>query len=203
MKHISIRALVGLTLLAITGITKAALIVDTGPGPSTLPGITFSYDQWMAAEFTLDTSYTLTDAQAWMDRAYGYFTVAIYADGGDIPDQTQELYSRRVGFYATTPDWYGVNNVSWDLTAGSYWLAFEHRPGDTITSAFNNNAYLPADPMDNYAINFGAGQWYPFAGTGIGIRISASPVPVPAALWLFGSAVAGFAGFGRFNNKGQ
>lgn len=201
MKHMSIMALAGLTLLAATSITRAALIVDTGPGPSTLPGISFGYDQWMAAEFTLDKSYTLTDAQAWMDRAYGYFTVAIYADGGDIPDQTQELYSRRVGFYETTADWYGVNNVSWDLTAGDYWLAFEHRPGDTMTSAFNNNASLPANLLDNYAISPGTGQWSPFTGTGIGIRISANPVPIPAAFWLFGSAIVSLAGFGRFNKK--
>jgi len=43
---------------------------------------------------------------------------------------------------------------------------------------------------------------------GAGVRIDnfsvgtpVSAVPVPAAVWLFGSAIAGFAGFSRFNKK--
>lgn len=33
------------------------------------------------------------------------------------------------------------------------------------------------------------------------VNLTASPVPIPAAVWLFGSAMAGLIGFGRRNNK--
>lgn len=34
-----------------------------------------------------------------------------------------------------------------------------------------------------------------------GVSFGSTPVPVPAAVWLFGSALAGIAGFGRLNNR--
>ena len=45
------------------------MIVDTGPGPintSGMGGLTLGTDQWLAAEFSLGASYTISDVQGWI-----------------------------------------------------------------------------------------------------------------------------------------
>ena len=113
------------------------------------------------------------------------------------------------GMDTTTGDYShhgGWNNASKPETTSNPWYAagvgsgmtyLTHNP--TVNdSAFN---YLEFEAL--------AGQVYTIAlgGNGVGrwnanvagyeLKISSSPVPVPGAVWLFGSALAGFVGLSR------
>ncbi len=100
----------------------------------------------------------------------------------------------------------GWNNASKPETTSNPWYAAGVGSGMT---------YLTHNPtVNDSAFNYlefvaQAGQVYTIAlgGNGVGrwnanvagyeLKISSSPVPVPGAVWLFGSALAGFVGLSR------
>jgi hypothetical protein len=176
---------------------SAALIVDTGQPPGS-GGAVLDPTQWLAGEFTLSQTYTVTDVLGWMHEwTAGDMTVAIYGDGGDVPDTSSELYSQT--FYAdhpTTGDdaWIGAEGVSWDLGPGTYWAAFEVRTGNTW---FGMPMSAPS-PLDYYAYTSG-GIWTNASEANLGFRIFGDRlqpivIPAPGALLLggFGIAVVGW-----------
>ena len=191
-----------LSCMLLANAASADLIVDTGQ-PSVLPSaLSVSSSQWLAGEFTLGQAYTVTDVVGWMfeiGTGEGNMTVAIYDDGGDVPDATSELYSQT--FYADLPDgpknacWVGAEGVSWDLGPGTYWAAFEVRTGST-------QFYMPCSapsPLANYA-NFWptpSPEWgdlsSPYA---LGMRVYGDevvvPVPGAALLGALGLIAAGW-----------
>ena len=93
-----------LSCLLLTHAASAALIVDTGEPPEAFMGWTLAgWPAWLAGEFTLSQAYTVTDVVGWMfEVVAGDMTVAIYGDGGVVPDTSSELYSQT--FYADIPD---------------------------------------------------------------------------------------------------
>jgi hypothetical protein len=146
--------------------------------------------QWLAGEFTLGQAYTVTDVVGWMHEwTAGNMTVAIYGDGGAVPDTSSELYSHT--FYAdlsTTGDdaWVGAEGVSWNLGPGTFWAAFEVRTGSTW---FGMPMSAPS-PLDNYAYT-SAGVWTNDPDIDLGLRIFGDRlqpvvIPAPGALLLGG-----------------
>jgi hypothetical protein len=64
-----------------------------------------------------------------------------------------------------------------------------------------NQLIFNADAGQIYTIAIGGwkdGAWYEIKD---GYALNVAAVPVPGAIWLFGSALAGFMGYGRRNNK--
>ncbi len=177
-----------LSCLLLTGTAPAALIVDTGQ-PSGSGGAVLDPSQWLAGEFTLNQAYTVTDVVGWMHEwTAGDMTVAIYSDGGTVPNASSELYSQT--FNADLPvtgqdAWAGAVGVSWDLGPGTYWAAFEVRTGNTLfgmpmsaPSPLGNYAYTSAGAWTNAEANFGLRVF--------GDRLQPVVIPVPGALLLGG-----------------
>ncbi len=171
----------------------AGFIVDTGPGSSSGTNWSLFSSQSLAAEFTVASNTTITDIEGWMANTNGGTgTIALYSDGGNLPGT--ELFSS--GFTSSTLSsaaWSGVSGLSWNVAAGTYWVAFEVRPGDALEGAMPGAS---ASPLLNEAFNTGYGtSWSEYDGLDIGVRISA--VPVPAAVWLFASGLIGLIGVAR------
>ena len=176
---------------------SAVTIVDTGPGPATAGGPSLASFQWLAAEFSISQPYIITDVQGWMHNidALGTATAAIYTDGGEIPGT--ELFS--ASFSGTpTVDWYGPSGLSWSLAAGTYWVAFEVRPGDTFYGAMPTPS---GSPLANEAAVTGNsnGLYIVQDDLDMGVRIQADPVsvPEPSTLLLLAGGLAALIGFGR------
>lgn len=85
---------------------------------------------------------------------------------------------------------------NWVWTSGEQWTYSNFAPGQPNNDGGTENyAALYVKPNIFGAI----GQWAD-APDGVGAYYLveyAAPVPVPPAVWLFGSALAGFVGFGR------
>ena len=84
------------------GIASATLIIDTGPGPFG-GGWDLDAHQWLAAEFSLGASFTITDVQGWIGNGQqsqitGTVTAVIYTDGGTCQEQNcSRPHSLRMG----------------------------------------------------------------------------------------------------------
>jgi hypothetical protein len=161
-----------------------------------LGGVALYSDQSVAGEFTLDQAYTITDVVGWMHEwTAGNMTVAIYGDGGAVPDSSSELYSHT--FYADLPTpgngndaWVGAEGVSWNLGPGTYWAAFEVRTGSTFFAMAPGAPF----PLDSYAYTSG-GVWkndYSIEDNRLGFRVygdGAAVIPAPGAFLLGGMGV--------------
>ena len=179
---------------------NAATIVDTGPGADSnyraLAGASVlpPFGQFLAAEFSIGSSTTVTDIEGWMsfNPSGADGTIAIYSDGGDVPGD--ELYAATFfGTGSLDSSWVGVSGLSWDLAAGTYWVAFEVRDGQTLETSMPSPS---SNPLLNEAFtSVDTGDWNDDDGLDLGIRISA--VPIPAAAWLFGTGLLGLIGVAR------
>ena len=149
--------------------------------------------QSLAAEFLTTQSWIVTDVQGWIDpSAAGNVTFVIYSDGGDIP--CFELFSQALnipGGGAT--GWFGPSGLSWLLpAAGSYWAAFEVRPGSTFSGTMPSPS---PSPLLNEAFTQPYPNYVAFDGLKLGVRIfaddpNATEVPEPTSLLLFGTGAA-------------
>ncbi|MEZ7196646.1 PEP-CTERM sorting domain-containing protein [Pseudodesulfovibrio karagichevae] len=223
-----VTALVLAVGLMVSSPARASFIVDTGHSSSTSvsglvleayrvygfePNLTITpSNSWVAAEFTLDAQYVITDVLGWMGRdrrpEYNLFSLKIYGDGGDVPNATEYLSGDfTVGYQELA--WNGLTGLDLTLDAGTYWVAFEV-PGqiliDNVLTANLSRAVMPTrapDPLGNDAWLY-KGEWLPDSGDNLdfGVRIlgdtpSIAPVPEPGTMMLLGMGFMGLVGFTR------
>ncbi len=180
--------LIAIVLLTIQN-AHAALLIDTGPGSG--GSMLLDSTQFLAAEFTLNQAYQITSVQGWIHVfTAGAVNYKIYSDGGVVPGTTQ-IYSTQYTIPASSDNWYGPSGLTWELSAGTYWLSIE--PVSGLFSSKNT----PPSPLSNYAyFNSTLGSTWT-EGNSFGVRIYAEPVPIPAAVWLLGSGLMGLVLIGR------
>lgn len=177
------------------GISQASLIVDTGPGMGSQ--YLLNYQQWLAAEFTIDQSYNITGVSGWIRTVVeGDVTFSLYTDGGNLPGSI--LYSSTISLGLSDPQWETISGLNWEISAGSYWIAF-------TTSDEIYRGTMPGQAPNQLGNEAHTGVypdvWYDSSddNNGIGVMIDAdlTPVPAPAALWLLSSGLISFVFFSR------
>jgi hypothetical protein len=168
-----------ISALLLTGwfsiLCQAAIVVDTGPGPSSgNPWFIDSIHNGMAGKFTTTRTYNITSVEAWMQvDAGGPATAVIYRDdgGGEVPG-TKRFSQSFMAAVNPIAAWQGVRNLNWSLPPGTYWVGFE-----VDTPGMEGLMYFPAPhPLTSYAYNIlGVGSWQPVSGLEVGFRIQGNP----------------------------
>jgi len=180
--------------LMFTGSVQAAYIVNTGTGGTASTGLVVNFSQFLAGQFTLTDSYIIKSVEGWFGpNSEGTITAVIY--NSDVVLPGSELFSQQFLIDSPSPDdyaWDGAFGLSWALDPGTYWLAFEGRPGDMGWGWMPGEA---PDPLSIYAIKPNQPDWEPLFGDHLGMRINA--VPVPAAAILFASGFLGLIAVAR------
>jgi len=129
-------------------------------------------------------------------------TLAIYADGGEVPDGSRELFSKTFSVGAgNSYDWYGLSDLTWTLSPGTYWVAFEVRPGDSYSGLMASGA---PNPLPNAAyVPSGFYGYLANDSLKLGIRIEENPAPVPepATIFLLSPGLLGLLGFKKSFRK--
>lgn len=209
-----------LILFFSTAQVKAGIIHDTGNG-NWDNGYGLSATQWVAGQFSITENYTITSITGAIGTGVGSagdsysLTLVLYSNdtsvlSGGLPGV--ELYSSGfstpyggwidLGGGSYTVPWRGLSGLNWDVAPGTYWAAFEIRPGDTFNGGISTAV---ADPLGNYAVaaTHSSLNYYEY-DSGIypddldaAFKIEGDPVPIPSTISLLGLGILGFAGIVR------
>ena len=190
----------GIMILLLNSINVfASTTVDTGT-PKNMD-IQWSFhsnsvsEVWLAGQFTLNKPFTLTEIKTYLTPRYaGAVTVAVY-EGGDVPQLGSSLFSDTFqGMDNGQTSWYGLSNLNWTLSSGTYWVAFEAREKDNYYSTLPSDVPSPLDAYASYNPSLSA-QYILSSNPdfNFGIKIIGNPVPIPSAVWLLGSGIVALA----------
>jgi hypothetical protein len=168
----------------------ALLIVDTGqPGTGSPTFIGGSSKLVFAAEFTTSSDYTVTAVHAFMQKIAGETaTLLILDDAGDVPGSTVHHSTPFTG-HSDSAAWQGASGLSWDLPAGTYWVAFgpswvqDDFAGELLRGA--------PSPLDHEAAKNSTMSWWSYDDLDFGVRIEA--IPEPSAALLLATGLVGLA----------
>ena len=210
------KLVLALMLILVPCQIHASLIVDTGQPTSN--GYLLSQDQWLAAEFIIDESYTLTDIQTYMFVNYGGLLDIViyegtimktYLDQYLTPNTSNLLYRNTIDVSQGLEDWRGLSDIDWKLTSGTYWIAFETRDpslqAGLLYGSSNPSGYNEAYTWDGKYWN---PENYNYGRMDLGIKIwgdlltsadklPCGSIPEPATMLLFGTSLIGLATLGR------
>ena len=176
---------------------QADTIVDTGEFNSS--GFTHALNsgQWLAAQFDLGQAYTITDINGYINPINtGTMTIALYGDdNSDIPDTSNQYLVQQFSTSSDDTGWYGLTGLNTLLAAGTYWVSFEVRVGDTN---YGSMPYFD-NPLPNSAYRNPTGNWIANDPADYGIRIygEAGAIPEPATMLLLGLGLMGLVGVRR------
>ena len=127
--------LVALLTIILSNQVKADIIVDTGTPNQLGSAIMLSDAQWLAAEFTTTQAWQIDSLKGFINAdtsnpVNATYTVALYNNINNRPDTSSEVFAQQSTF--GTDGWNGLQGLNVALNAGTYWLAFEVRSGDTL-----------------------------------------------------------------------
>jgi hypothetical protein len=164
-----------IVLLASAPLRADRFIVNTGPGPEDLPGITLGGLQWVAVEFEVTEPVTIDRIDAWMlVSGAGALDLALYTDGGEVPGA---LLFRSTGFINSgSAAWRGLSSLNWSVLPGTYWIGFEPQTDGTFVRMSGALPSPSKRPLQNGAVvDLESGSTYMEADgvAQIGVRIFA------------------------------
>jgi hypothetical protein len=173
--------MIGVVLFStfLAGICQAAVLLDTGPGPS-------SGDAWfldsihrgLAGKFTTTQTWTIGSLEAWIKvDAAGPVRAAIYNHdaASDLPGSVRFSQTFTPATSAAA-GWQGVSGLNWSLPPGTYWVGLEVQ-----AIGFQGILYYPAaHPLSRYAFYVMENPWDQFF-VDLGFRLQ-TPSQAPPAL---------------------
>jgi len=184
---------------------NAEVIVDTGVSANLYSGYAIDKTNPVAAEFSVSGDYEITNIYGLMNSmsmTSRNLNISLYKDdalGGEVPGT--QIYSQNVEIDPYfPPHWQGLNNISWNVTAGTYWVSFGG--ADDLFSAA-----MPLNPPNKlnyafYATTYGGydvNRWFPNDWYPICVKILGNPTSVlePSTSLLLGLGLLGLAGLRR------
>jgi hypothetical protein len=140
-----------MVLLVSTALHAERFIVNTGPGPETLPGFSLGGLQWVAVEFDVTEPVTITRIDGWiLVFREGFLDLSLYSDGGEVPG---ELLFRDTGFVnGGNTGWRGISGLNWTVTPGTYWIGFEPRSDGAVVRMDGALPFPSKHPLQNGAV---------------------------------------------------
>lgn len=201
-----IRVLVSFCALTLASVQPAlaTTIIDTGGGGSSASragGWTLSGDGYVpypntikwAAKFTLATPTIVTSLEAGMFLyVAGALDYQIYDAGSGLPETSTPLFTRHfMPTHTEYSGWTGPTDLTWRLTAGSYWFALSPPSGSTLFAALGQD---PPHPAVAYADKPTGYDWR-LQGATFDLRIlgtqSAVPEPTGWTMLIVGFGLIG------------
>jgi hypothetical protein len=183
-------------------LARADVIIDTGStGPLTGESGALYGTQWLAAEFTLPASATISQVQGWIysgfDGQYpgsgGLLTIAIYTSSNSAPENV--IDSTIVNVPNNAPlGWIGPSGLNWDLPPGKYWVAFEVQAGSSFFGYMpgSSSSSLPTDYIYNPYLpgSYWGGPVVSYQNLGVQIYGTVGSVlPIPLNIQLITNGV--------------